>query len=76
MVGHLVHHKIILPISLRGFGLSSMVRLVALIFLGCWAIIIFAFLTHFQLDDHILFFHVMTHVKSGTFPFKLALWNT
>ncbi len=73
MVGHLAHHQVILLIFSKGFGLPSMVRHVALIFLGCWALIIFALVIHFQLDDHLLFFHVMAHVESGTFPFKLAL---
>jgi hypothetical protein len=47
MMGHLAHHQVILPISSKGFGLPSMVQLVVPIFLGCWAMIIFALLIHF-----------------------------
>jgi hypothetical protein len=39
MVGHLVHHQIIVFASSKGLNLLLMMQLVAPTFLGCWALI-------------------------------------
>jgi len=65
MVGHLAHRHVILLASSRGFGLPTMVRLVSLAFLGCWALIVSTFVICFQQDDDPILFDVMAHVKIG-----------
>lgn len=60
-VGHLACHYVILPIFSKGFGIPSMVQLVALTFLGCWILITHAFVIYFQWDDRPIFLNVMKH---------------
>jgi hypothetical protein len=52
-----------------------MVRLVALAFLGCWALILPTFVIHFQKDDHPILFNVVAHVKTDIFSFQSVLWD-
>jgi hypothetical protein len=47
-ISHLARHQAIFPTSLGGFGLLSIVRTTSPTFLGCWALITLAFVTHFQ----------------------------
>ncbi len=53
-----------------------MVQIVALAFLGCWALIIHAFVIHFQQHEYSILLDVAAHVEIDTFPFQLALYNT
>lgn len=48
-------------------------QIVALAFLGCWALIVLTLVIHFQQDDHPIFLNVVTHVKSGISSFQMAL---
>ncbi len=75
-MAHLTCHQITFPISLGGLGLPSMVQFTALAFLGCWALIVPTLIFHFQQDDHFAFLDVMAHVKTSTYPFQIALWDT
>jgi len=47
-INHLVHCQSTLPVFLDMFGLSFMVRIVAPVFLGCWALIALTLVIHFQ----------------------------
>jgi hypothetical protein len=47
-IDHLAHHQAILLISLGKLGLLFIVWIVTPTFLGCWALIILALVTHFQ----------------------------
>jgi hypothetical protein len=38
--------------------------------------IILTFIIHFQQDDHLILFDVVTHVETNIFPLHLALWDT
>jgi hypothetical protein len=53
-----------------------MVWIVALAFLGCWAFIIHALVTHFQQHEHCILLDVVAHVETNIFPFQLALYDT
>jgi hypothetical protein len=44
-----------------------MVWLVIIAFLGCWALIVLTLVIHFQKDDHLILFDVVTHVKTNIF---------
>jgi hypothetical protein len=47
-----------------------MVQFATIAFLGCWALITFTFVIHFQQDDHPILFNAMAQcVKTGVFPF-------
>jgi len=39
-------------------------------------LITFALVFHFDQDDHFTFFNVVTHVKIGTYPSQVTLWDT
>jgi hypothetical protein len=52
------------------------VQIVALAFLGCWALIIHTFVIHFQQHEYSILLDVAAHVEIDTFPFQLALYNT
>jgi hypothetical protein len=46
-IGQLVYHQATLPISLGGLCLFFVVQIIAPTFLGCWALIVPTFVTHF-----------------------------
>jgi hypothetical protein len=46
-IGHLVRCQVILLVFSGGFSFPSMVQTIALTFLGCWALIILALVSHF-----------------------------
>jgi hypothetical protein len=46
-IGHLAHRHAILIISLGELGLPHVVQIAPFAFLGCWALIILPFVTHF-----------------------------
>jgi hypothetical protein len=46
-IGHLVHHRGIILVSLNMFSLPYVVQIVALTFLGCWALIALVLVIHF-----------------------------
>jgi hypothetical protein len=71
-MGHLAHHQVVLPIFLKGLGLPSVVRHVALAFLGCWALIAITLVFHFKLDDHLTLLNVVAHVETNTYPFQVT----
>ncbi len=72
-ISHLVCHQAILPASLGKFNLPSIVQIVALTFLGCWALNVLALVTHFQQDDHPILLDVITHVETSISPFQMTL---
>lgn len=74
-MGHLVHYQIIFLVSLGGLDLLSMVQHVTIVFLGCWALIAFTFIFHFQ-QDHLTLLDIVAHVKIGIYPFQVALRDT
>jgi hypothetical protein len=39
-------------------------------------LIAFALVFRFDQDDHFTFFNVVTHVKIGTYPSQVTLWDT
>jgi hypothetical protein len=47
-IGHLACHYAIFLIFLGGLGLPFMVWTIAPTFLGCWALIVFTLVIHFQ----------------------------
>lgn len=69
---HLVHRQTIFSTFSNGLGLISMVRIAAPTFLGCWALITPALVTHFQHDDCFILLDTIIHVETGTFPFQMA----
>jgi hypothetical protein len=69
IISHLVYYQVTFPISSRGLGLSLVVRCFAPAFLGCWALIIFTLVFHFQQDDHFILLGAMAHVKISIYPF-------
>jgi hypothetical protein len=46
IVGHLARRKIILVVFSRGLGFTLVVRHATFVFLGCWALIILALISH------------------------------
>jgi hypothetical protein len=68
-ISHLVHHHAILHASSGGLNLLFVVWTIALVFLRCWALIILAFVTRFQQDDHIILLDAITHVETNIFSF-------
>jgi len=58
---------------LREIGLPLVVLLVALTFVGYWALIILALVFCFHKDDHSTFLNVMAHAKTNTYPFQVTL---
>lgn len=52
----------------RGFGLFSIVRLVAPTFLVCWSQITLTFIICFQQNDRPIFLNKMTHNETNIFP--------
>ncbi len=72
-VGHLVHCQTTILVFLDRVGLSSMVRIVALVFLGCWGLIVPALVIHFQQDYCPILLDVLTHVEINISPFQMAL---
>jgi hypothetical protein len=67
-IGCLACHLILLAFS-NGLGLFSIVWIATSTFLGCWALIAFAFVICFQQDDHPILLVVITHVEIGICPF-------
>jgi hypothetical protein len=76
IMGHLTRCQIILPTSLGGLGLPLVVQLVAVAFLGCWALITPRLIFCFQQNVHLIFLDVMAHLETGTYLFQVALWDT
>ncbi len=74
-INHLVHCQASLLTFLGELGLSFVVQTIALTFLGCWALIIFAFVIHFRHDDHPIFLDAIVHVKTNIFQFQMSLQN-
>jgi hypothetical protein len=70
-IGHLVHRQTILLVFLGGFGLPFVDWTVALAFLGCWALIAFALVIHYQQDDHPIVLDALTHVE---ITFSCSIW--
>jgi hypothetical protein len=68
-INHLIHYHTILFISSDGFGLPFMVWTTTPAFLGCWALIAFALVIHFQQDDRLIFLNAIAHVEIGISPF-------
>jgi hypothetical protein len=68
-VGHLVRRQAIFLASSSKLGLLSIVQTIAPAFLGCWALIALAFVTHFQHDDHPIFLNKVRHVEINIFLF-------
>ncbi len=68
-IGHLVRCQAIFLVSSSGFGLPFVVRIVALTFLRCLALIALTFVIRFQQDDHLIFLDVVAHVEINTSPF-------
>jgi hypothetical protein len=68
-MGHLAHHQVIFPTSLKELGLPSVVPHVALTLLGCWALITITLIIHFKQDDHPILLDVMAHVETDIYPF-------
>jgi hypothetical protein len=72
-ISHLAHHQTILFIFSSEFSLPSIIWIVALAFLGCWALIAIAFITRFQHDDHPILLDAITHFETDIFPFQMVL---
>jgi len=72
-IDHLAHHQVTFPTSLNEFSLPYVVWIVAPTFLGCWALIVLAFVIHFQYGDHHILIDVITHVETNTSPFQMAI---
>jgi hypothetical protein len=53
-INHLACHQTTLLASLGGFNFPSIVRTIALAFLGCWALITPTFVICFQQYDHLI----------------------
>jgi hypothetical protein len=51
------------------FDLLFVVQIIALAFLGCWALITPALVICFQQDDHHILLDAMAHVEIGISPF-------
>jgi hypothetical protein len=64
---HLVCFQAMFLVSLGKFNFLSVVQIVTLSFLGCWALIVFTLVTHFQEDDHSILLDA--HVEIDIFLF-------
>jgi hypothetical protein len=73
IVGHLACRQVILLVFSKGLNLPSMIGHVSHTFLGCWALIVPALISHFQQDDHPILLDAVAHVEIGTYPFQVAL---
>jgi len=71
-IDHLAHHQATFPISSNRFGFLSMVWIVTPAFLGCWALITFPLVIHFQQDDHLILLDVVAHVETDISLFQMA----
>ncbi len=71
-IGHLARCRNILPTSSSRFDLPYVVQIVALAFLGCWALNVPALVTHFYYDDHLIFLNVITYVETNISSFQMA----
>ncbi len=76
IMGHLACCQVIFFTSLGGLGLPLVVQRVAPTFLICWDLIVLTLTSCFQQDDHPTLVDVVAHVKIGTYPFQVALWDT
>ncbi len=68
-INHLAHHHAIFLAFSGGFNFLSITQSATPTFLGCWTLIVLAFVTHFQQDDHLILLDVVAHVKIGISPF-------
>jgi hypothetical protein len=69
----LTHHEAILLAFLSEFNLPFVVRIITFAFLGCWALIVFALVIHFQQDDHHILLDVIAHVETCILSLQMAL---
>jgi len=54
-------------------NLFFVVWIIALAFLGCWTLIILAFVIGFLQDVRLILLDVVAHVETNTSPFEMAL---
>ncbi len=64
---HPTHRQAILHVFSNGFGLPSMIRTIALAFLGCWVLNILRVVICFQQDNHPILLDVIAHVEISHF---------
>jgi hypothetical protein len=72
-ISHLAHCQTTFLTSSNALDLASMVQIVAPAFLGYWALIALAFVTHFQQDDYLILLEVVAQVETNTSLFQMAL---
>jgi hypothetical protein len=72
-ISHLTYCQTTLLAFLGGLGFPSIIWIIAFAFLGCWALITLALVTHFQQDDHPIFLDAITHVETNIFSFQMVL---
>jgi hypothetical protein len=72
-INHLVCHQATALTFSGKFNFLSIVWIIALTFLECWAFNDLALVTHFQQDNHLILFDAITHVETDIFPFQIAL---
>ncbi len=72
-ISHSTHHQAIFPTFFSKFSFPFMVQIIALAFLGCWALIILTLVICLQQDDHHIILDAITHVETNNSLFDISL---
>jgi hypothetical protein len=70
---HPTHCYTIFLVFLGQLNFISMVWITTPTFLGCWALIVLALITHFPHEDCFILLDVVVQVETSTSPFQMAL---